>query len=159
MTVSVTTWVPGAAQPVAQRVRLLGGHERLAHGADHAHAVLLGAALEHAVEPVLLGERVDHRTAAAAGPADPPRARLRRHGVLGVDGLVRAVERAQAEVDDADLQVSRVHPRPRDLPEGLEAEPHRFIASSRASAGLASLTSSSWVGSISSMSTPLVSRE
>ena len=71
VTVSVTTWVPARRQPVAQRVRLLGGHERLAHHAHHAHAILLGPALEHAVEPVLLGQRVDHPRLRRLAPQMP----------------------------------------------------------------------------------------
>ena len=111
-------------EAVAQRVGLLGGHERLAHDAHHARAILLRPALEQREEPVLLGQRVDHRTAAPARPADAPRAGLGRDGVLGVDGLVRAVEGAEAEVHDADLQLARVHGRARDLVQGAEAEPH-----------------------------------
>ena len=76
------------------------------------------------VEPVLLGERVDHAAAAAACPADAPGPRLDRQRILRVDGLVRAVEGAQAEVDDADLQVPRVHAGRRDLARRPEAQPH-----------------------------------
>ena len=82
---------PRRRQPVAQRVRPLGGHERLAHDAHHAHAILLGPALEHAVEPVLLVQRVDHRRGCGGsprrcptGPAPPPaRPRCRGPGARG----------------------------------------------------------------------------
>ena len=81
------------------------------------------------VEPVLLGQRVDHAAAAPARPADAPRAGLGGDGVLGVDGLVRTMEGAEAEVDDADLELARVDPR---RPRAGRAEPHAAGSGGRA---------------------------
>ena len=114
-------------EPGEQGPALLGRPQRLAQHPDHGRRLLHPVVLDHAVEAVLRPERVAHGGAAQARPADRPRARRVRERTLGQDRLVRAVEGAEAEVDDADLGLERGrgwqrHPG-RDVGERAAREP------------------------------------
>ena len=75
--------------------------QRLAHRADHARTRPRRALLEHRVEAILRRERVRRARRLEAHAADAP-VRIAREHAVGVDRLVRAVERAEPEMDDAD---------------------------------------------------------
>ena len=114
-------------EPGEQGPALLGREQRLAEHPDHGRHLVHPVVLDHAVEAVLRPERVAHGGAAQARPADRPRSRRVRERALGQDRLVRAVEGAEAEVDDADLGVERGrgwqrHPG-RDVGERAAREP------------------------------------
>ena len=83
------------------RRRLRAGHD-VAQEREHLGGVAVGPALRDGVEPVLGRERVDRRAAARRDAADAPRRwRVDLERPHGVQGLVGARERADAQVDDA----------------------------------------------------------
>src|ERR1019366_3945652 len=90
---AASRWYPAS---VTVSVTSVGG----ADAGDHLDAVALGAALHQRVETVLGIQQVRGPGAATGESSDPPR--LRVGGMLRVPGLVRAMERAQAEVQGAD---------------------------------------------------------
>ena len=87
---------------LAQAVGLARGEQHVADRRDDRDRVLLRPALEHAEQPVLRAERVDRRRPPLRDAEDAPVAARALDRLGGVDGLVGAVERADAEVDDAD---------------------------------------------------------
>ena len=83
------------------------GQHRVDRG-DHAILGALGRARVDGEQPVLRIELLRDRVAAQRDARDPPvAAPLREHGVR-VDGLMRAMERAGAEVHDADAVSARI---------------------------------------------------
>ena len=96
--------------PGEQGSSLLGRQQRLADDADHARPLVRPVVLDQRVEAVLRPERVAHGRAAQARPADRPGSRRHGERALGEDRLVRAVEGAEAEVDDADVGIERGRP-------------------------------------------------
>ncbi len=87
---------------LAQAVGLARGEQHVADRRDDRDRVLLRPALEDAEQPVLRAERVDRRRPPLRDAEDAPVAARALDRLGGVDGLVGAVERADAEVDDAD---------------------------------------------------------
>lgn len=73
------------------------------------------AAFEECVQPVLRIQRIGNLGAARADATNPPVTAGCGQRVVGVDGLVRAVEGAVAEMDDPDTGGSRIEAR---LPDG-----------------------------------------
>ncbi len=109
----------------ADRALGLGGEvERVDDGADHAHRGAVGPERGDRVEPVLGGEGVDDLAGARRGDRDAP------VGVVGVDGLVGAVEGAGADVEHAGAGGARArnadgsgHARERSAVQAFHAGP------------------------------------
>jgi hypothetical protein len=96
--------------PLDRRLRVVRGEQVVGDRADHAAVVALRAALDQRVQPVLGAERVAHPPVGGqhAEAADPPFARSRRQQAVVEHRLVRAVERADADVHDARHDVRAV---------------------------------------------------
>ena len=99
---SVTTCTPRVGERVGEPVGVARCEQHVADRGQHADLVLLRPALDQAEQSLLRAERVDGGGAALRDPEDPPVAARTLHGGGGVDRLVRAVEGADAEVDDPD---------------------------------------------------------
>ncbi|SVJ64414.1 Uncharacterised protein [Klebsiella pneumoniae] len=118
-----------------QRLGAVLGEQHAADGADHADlGVRLVAQLVEGVEVVLGGQGVVHGAvvAAQAGAADRPVEGFAAvHQGVGVGRLVRAVEAADADVDDALAQlrgvVGRAGDSGRQQGEVLPVEFHRWV--------------------------------
>jgi hypothetical protein len=78
----------------------LGRHQRVVDRSDQVPPAGRAALLDD-VEAVLRDERVADRRRPQRDADDAPARIARRHRVVGIDRLVRAVERAEAEMDDA----------------------------------------------------------
>ena len=98
------------------RLRVLGRDHQPSQRADQRGPLAVIAALRDRVQAVLRRERVAHPRRAERHAGDRPIPIARRHRGIGVDRLVGAVERAQAEVDDADLLRVAVVGRPSHMP-------------------------------------------
>ncbi len=126
MTVRVTIRVDGAASRASRTSALLGREQRLADDADHARPLVRAVVLDQGVEAILRPERVAHGRAAQARPADRPGSGRHRERALGEDRLMRAMEGAEAQVDDADVGVERRGGRPshlgRDVPKSVRGK-------------------------------------
>ena len=92
----------GVGDRLGEAVGLLRREQDVADGCDHRDRVLLRPALDDAEQALLRGERLDGRGTALGDAEDAPVAALPLDRLGRVDRLVRAVERADAEVDDAD---------------------------------------------------------
>ena len=87
--------------------------DRLAQRADDPRLRAAAATHQQRVQAILRVQRIDDRPAAQVDAADRPAGLAGGQRVVGVDGLVRAVEIADAEMDDADARLARVEARPR----------------------------------------------
>lgn len=86
------------------------------HRADHDGLMAVRAFLQHAVQMILLPQRLKQRHAAGqADLADAPVAAVGVQHPIGQQRLMRAVERAEAKVHDAAAQSPAVIAR---LPDG-----------------------------------------
>ena len=90
------------AHGAEQRLRILGRDEEAAQRADDAQALAVAGAYRERVEAVLRRERVARLRRAQARAADRPVALAGGEPVVDVDGLMGAVEGADAEMHDAD---------------------------------------------------------
>src|SRR4029079_4635464 len=101
----------------------------LAHGPDDAGRVGKTAARGQGVQALLRAELPRHRMGAKRDAGDAPVPLSGAHGEIGVPGLVRAVERAEPEVDDADRLRIAVVVEAGDVwwkpMERLGSQPHR----------------------------------
>ena len=79
-----------------------------AHAADDAPAQTFRALLDAGVQPILRRKSVAHVRRAQAHPTDAPGPLHPRQGIIGVDGRLRAMKRADAEMDDADGDQPRI---------------------------------------------------
>ena len=104
----------GIGEPRVDTCALVAEEQNLAHAADDAPPHAGAALLDGRVQPVLRRHPVAHVRAAQAHAADAPRAAGRGDRVVGVDRLMGAMKRADAEVDDAHRQTRRVVRRSRD---------------------------------------------
>ena len=90
---------------------------------DHARSLVRAVVLDQGVEAILRPERVTHGRTAQARPADRPGSGRHRERTLGQDRLVRTMEGAEAQMDDADVGVERRVGRPshlgRDVPKSV----------------------------------------
>ena len=98
-----------------QRRRVGSGEERLAHRADHAQRDAILRARDHAVKPVLGRERRGGARRLHRNAEDAP-ARIGRQHAVGEHRLMRAVECAEAQVDDADADRTRIVGGALDVP-------------------------------------------
>ena len=103
------------AQAPQQRFRVFGRDQRLLERADHLQPLALGAAHRQRVEIVLRLERVAHRGRAQARADDAPAHVAGGERGLGVHRLMRALERADAEMHDAGRDRGAVVARARDV--------------------------------------------
>ncbi len=88
--------------------------QHFAHAADDTPPHARGALLDRGVQAILWRQPIAHVRRAQAHTANAPVATGVRDGVVGVDRLMRAMERADAEMDDArGERVDRI-PRSRD---------------------------------------------
>ncbi len=123
----------GGAHPLDQFLCLLAGKYGLADGADHAdRSAFLGPGHD-AVEAVLGQERLGYGRAALGDATDAP-GTVRTCGqcILGVYGLMGAVESPETQVDDANGELPRVGDRPPllgDSSEVSEGKPQRVYRS------------------------------
>jgi len=99
--------------PAHERARIGRGEHRLAHRSHDARRRAGRVLQEQRVEAILRGERRDRARRLHRDAADAP-ARIAGQEVVGVDGPVRAVERAQAQVHDAHADRRGVVARPGD---------------------------------------------
>ncbi|VVU53968.1 hypothetical protein BAN20980_06611 [Burkholderia anthina] len=84
-----------------QRGQRFGREQRAVHRADDARARAVAVALGHRVQMILRGEQVDRMAPPQLDAHDPPaQVALFQHG-LRMERLVRAMKRAEAEMDDA----------------------------------------------------------
>jgi hypothetical protein len=90
----------GLAQRVQQRLGVLGRNEDILDGADDLKVLAVRAADGECVEPVLRFHLVADRRGAQACADDAPARVARIQGGLRVDGLMGALERANAEMHD-----------------------------------------------------------
>ena len=92
----------GRGEAFGQPLGRSGGDDHLADRADQADGFALARPFGDGVEAVLRRHLVMHAARAQRGGRNRPIAVARRHRVVGIDRLMRAVERAQADMDDAD---------------------------------------------------------
>ena len=78
---------------------LIRRKKHLSHAADHAPRVTVAGNSAHAVETILRRELIAGSTCFQTNCAYAPIAAVCRDRVVGVDGLMRAVKRAEAEVN------------------------------------------------------------
>jgi hypothetical protein len=117
-------------EPLPDALAVFAGEEHLANAADDAPANSVRALLDRRVQALLRHEAVADAGCAQADATDAERAARVRDRVVGEDRLVRAMERADAEMHDADAEPGRRVGRPcdagRQMAETVEVEPgHR----------------------------------
>jgi hypothetical protein len=119
-----------------QRLRVGWRDDQAAQRSDDVQRLALGAAHRDRIEPVLRLERMARLRGAQARAADRPVRLARREPVIDIDGPMRAMKRADAEMHDADAGGGDVVRRPRDLGgqrgERLQRQPGHFAGSWRA---------------------------
>ena len=113
---------------------LLGREQHVAHRGEDGDVVLLRPALDQAEQALLQAERLDGRGPALGDAEDAPVAAVALDRLGGVDGLVRAMEGADAQVDDPDGG-PRVEPRARGAAGVAAASPAAGAAACSASSG------------------------
>ena len=83
-------------------MRIVGNGKDLPHRADHARPVAVRSAFQDGVQPVLRLQRLAHGGERRLSPNNAPAALTRREAVIGIDGLMGPMERAEPEMDDPD---------------------------------------------------------
>ena len=90
------------SEPSNYRPGLIGGVEHFADRADHARLRSVALAFGQRIEPALRIELPGDGGRAERNAANAPIAVPRGHRAIGIPGLVRTVERPNAEMNDAD---------------------------------------------------------
>src|SRR5690606_25988480 len=109
------------------------GEQHFAHRADDVRLASLAIMHGQRIEPALRTELRLHAGGAERGAANRPVAIACIHRAVGIPGLMRAVERADPEMDDADLLGGAVVGEAgdfwREVDEGFGRESHPATSS------------------------------
>ncbi len=103
------------AQAPQQRFRILRRDQHLPDGADDLQAFAFGAAHRQGIKSILRRQRIAHRGRAQACADDAPAPVAGTEHGLGVHRLMRALERPDAEMDDAVRHGAAIVSRARDV--------------------------------------------
>ena len=122
----------GRGQRRRHRVRIVRRNQHLAHRADQPQPLALGVAGRDRVEPVLRCELLVDLPRAQRHTGDRPVAVARRHRIVGIDRLMRAVERADAQMHDParllGARIARLRHISRQRGAGGVRQPHSLYA-------------------------------
>ena len=113
----------GVGEAPERRLRVAGGDDRLADGADESRPVAAVAALEQRVQMALTGQRAVQVRRAQGDSADAAAQRARGQDVVAVDGLVGTVEYPRPDVDDRGTDAGDVVGRHGRTPRGRGRQP------------------------------------
>jgi len=96
----------GPGEAVEHGGRVLRRHQRFGDRADDAEVIARRITDSHGVEAILRCQGVAGVGAAERDAADPPGTGGPVEAVVGIDGLMGAVKRAEADMDDAGCEAS-----------------------------------------------------
>ena len=95
-------------------LRIFGGHKRVLDGTDHLIMRGIGPAHRNSIEPVLRSQRIARVGRAQACPDNAPAEIAGGQNLFGINGLMGAVERAQAQMHNAAAHLCAVITGPLD---------------------------------------------
>src|SRR5438132_3510820 len=135
----------GRGEARTHRVTLVAQEQHLAHAADHAAADAAWTLFDGRVEAILRRKPVANIRRAQAHAADPPGGGFQRQRIVAVNSGLRAMEGADAEMNDADVDGTRIVGRPGDG-RGQRRQRTERKAAHTTGCGCSLTRDTSWVG-------------